>query len=194
MTRQRKLFLLLAVVVVGAVVATVLVFVAGRDTSDRPREFAVTEVPVCDLISEADTERLDMIYPPVLFGYDLEYGEKGAGCGFHTRSGPVVELNIITNYGIDRWIDGDVGRGTTFEDLERIRGFRVIKVRTPTEKRHPDDSCRLYIDIADGQSLKVSVLNSEPGESDSDRAESAPPACEAAYKTAEVAMRTLTSK
>lgn len=184
MTRRR--ILLVAAVVVGAVAATVVVLVVGRDTSDRPRELAIDAVPSCQLISQADLARLDVIAEPIP-GYTLEYGEEGTGCRFLSRSGPDVELDVITNHGIDRWTSDDVGGGTTFEDTARIRGFRVVKVQTPGEKSFPEDFCRLYVDVADDQSLKVYL-------SEADRKKSDPPLCDVANQAAEAAMRTLTSK
>jgi len=185
--KRRTFFLLLVVVVVGAIGVTVFVFVDKRGNSDRPRELAMTEVPPCELISKTDLKRLNVIARPDP-GFDLEYSEEGTGCRFlPVYPEPTIELNEITNYGIDRWTDDDVGGGTYFEDVARIRGFRVIKVWTPGQKDNHDSSCRLYVDVADDQSLKVSIF-------DADRRASSPPVCEVTYQAAEAAMRTLTSR
>lgn len=182
---KRRILLLTAVAATCAVAATVLAVVMGRGTSDRPRELAMTAVPPCELISQEDLLGLDVISRPDP-GVDLELGEEGTGCRFFARDGTTIMLNEITNYGIDRWTDGDID-DTTFDDVARISGFRVVKVWMSREKDRPDDECKVYIDVADDQSLKVSII-------DADRRESSPPVCDVVYRSAEAAMRTLTSR
>lgn len=108
-------------------------------------------------------------------------------CRVQPRGAPTIDMVEITNYGIDRWTEGDFAN-TTFEDVARIRGFRVVKVLMLSDKvGDPDSGCRLYVDVADEQSLKVRLT--EP-----DRTESDPPLCDVAYQYLEAAMRTLTSR
>ena len=181
MTRRRTLFLLL-MVVVGVVVAAV-VLVASRDTSDRPRELDMTAVPPCELISKADLRRLNTTHLGDRVDLNSEFGEEGPDCRFFARDGATIDLGVVTNHGVDRWTDGDGGRGRTAEDVARIERFRVIRVATRIEREiDPDEDCRIYVDVADDQSLKVFVHGVEPGSAS---------ACDVAHRAAEAAMRTL---
>ncbi len=182
MTRRRILFFF-AVVVVGVVVATV-VLIVGRETSDRPRALDMTAVPPCELISQEALLDLNTTHLGMPDDVSSEFGEEGTGCRFFARGGATINVKEVTNHGVDRWADGDVGVGGSSEDVVRIEGFRVMRVMTRIERElSPDSDCRIYVDVADDQSLKVSVSGGE-------REDSAP-ACDVAHRAAEAAMRTL---
>jgi hypothetical protein len=174
--------LFLVVAAVGVVAATVIL-VVGRDTSDRPRELDMAAVPPCELISQEALLELNTTHLGDPDDVSSEFGEEGTGCRYFVRDGATLNLKEVTNYGIDRWTDGDVRR-TTFEDVARIGGFRTVKVWHSAEQDRPDYVCRIYVDVADDQSLKVDMH-------DVDRRESSPPVCDVVYRAAEAAMRTL---
>jgi uncharacterized protein DUF3558 len=173
MTKRRRFWLLSAVVAV-AVVGTVVVVVAN-DHSDRPRELALTAVPPCELISTSDYERLGVALRPSP-GLELAPGEEGTGCRFLPHNGATVDLMEITEVDLG-WADGT-------EDFPRINGFPVVRAWTTSEEDSSYDPCRLYVDVADDEALKVYVKGVDAKKSDIS-------SCDVAYQFAEAAMRTL---
>lgn len=70
----------------------------------------------------------------------------------------------------------------TAVDLPRIQDYRTIKARNFDVPSDPHDLCRLYVDVAGGQSLRAET--GPNGEDDL-------PSCDVAHQHADAAMVTL---
>ena len=166
---------------IGAVLLAGLELVAGCGSSDRPAELSLSDVKACELIPRSDFRKLHIVPEPQSLDPTPGVNTEGSSCLYLLRNGNSATLSAITNHGIDRWIDVS-SEDARFKDVPRIQGYRTIQVWFTYDTAAPHHTCRLFVDVADGQSLKVSVgQNSEDD----------PPTCEAARQFAETAMHTL---
>lgn len=154
---------------------------AACGSSDRPKEISLDDVQPCDLLSGSELAGLGVFAKPNP-GPNLTAGEEGAGCLYTPKSGGRIDLDKITNYGVDRWTDSPPGHART-KELPRSNGFRVVEVSRDYDSTGPHANCTLYVDVASGQSLKVQVA--ENGEKD-------PPTCDTARRFVDAAVKTLT--
>lgn len=164
-----------------AALLTTLGLVIGCGSSDRPSELSLSDVKPCDLIPRSELEQLRVAGEPQSLDAPPGVDTEGAACYYLLRTDTNLTVNAITNHGIDRWIDGPF-EDARFKDVPRIQGYRTIQVWYTHDRAEPHNTCRLYVDVAGGQSLKVQVdANSEDD----------PPTCETARQFAETAMQTL---
>ncbi|QGK71716.1 DUF3558 domain-containing protein [Allosaccharopolyspora coralli] len=170
---RRLSSLVLAVVAVAGLAA-------GCGSSDRPRDLSLDEVQPCDLISQSELNALQVTAQPSPVPAVSGADEKGSTCMYSPRYGGTVRVSVVTNHGIDRWTGGSMS--SKAKDLPRIQGYRTILVSPAEIPLGPRDLCRLYVDVAGGQSLRAI---GGPG------TENEPSACEKARQFAEVAVRSL---
>ncbi|WP_456241592.1 DUF3558 family protein [Actinopolyspora lacussalsi] len=167
---------------VAAVLLVGLGVVSACGSSDRPRELSVSDVKPCDLINSESLQGMritqEVQKADSVPGIDTE----GSTCFYSISTGNSIYVSTVTNHGIGRWTDPPFDRARS-EEGSRIQGFRTIKVWYETERPKPDGRCRVYVDVAGGQSLRVEVDQSY---SDED-----PSTCTTARRFAEAAMRTL---
>ncbi|WP_347567475.1 DUF3558 family protein [Actinopolyspora sp. BKK1] len=166
----------------GAVVLLAGFVLVSGCGSDRPAELSVDEVKPCELIPQSahqrlriavETQKLDSVE-----GIDTE----GSTCAYRTNTGNSVYVSTITNHGIDRWMDPPF-ESSHSEEVSRIQGYRTVKVWHDSERPDPNHQCRIYVDVAGGQSLRVQVGMTSDEED--------PPTCDTARRFAETAMGTL---
>lgn len=166
---------------VGAVLLMSLTLVTAC-SSDRPRELSMDKVKPCELLSSSTRHQLQVSTQPhssdAVSGSDMD----GHTCSYVVRPGNRVTVSTVTNHGIDRWVDGPLEH-TSFKDVADIRGFRTIRTWQTSEHLTPDQSCTLYIDVAEDQSLRVRV-----GESFD---EGDPPTCGTARRFAQASMKAI---
>ncbi|ASU80608.1 DUF3558 domain-containing protein [Actinopolyspora erythraea] len=166
----------------AAVLLAGLGLVSACGSSDRPRELSVSDVKPCELINKDSLQGMRITQETQKLDFVPGVEAEGSTCFYTTRVGNRIYVNTITNRGIDRWInssDDDVRS----EEVSRIQGFRSVRVWFDSERPDPDHKCRVYVDVAGGQSLEVRV---EQSYSDED-----PPTCTTARRFAEAAMNTL---
>ncbi|WP_438388771.1 DUF3558 family protein [Actinopolyspora saharensis] len=166
----------------GAVVLLAGFVLVSGCGSDRPAELSVDEVKPCELIPQSDHQRLRIAVEPQSLDTVSGVGTEGRTCAYTTNTGNSVYVSTITNHGIDRWTSGEFEH-SKFKELSRIQGFRAIKVWQVPGGSGPDSKCKIYIDVAGGQSLRVQVGMTSDEED--------PPTCDTARRFAETAMKTL---
>jgi hypothetical protein len=154
---------------------------AACGSSDRPSELSLDDVKACELVGRQDLVGLDVQAKPTP-GSNLTAGEEGSGCLYIPRTGGRIDVDAITNYGADRWMDSAPEHARA-EEAPRVRGFRAVKVWRAHDDTGPHGNCTLYVDAAGGQSLKVQVAEND---------EKDPPTCDTARRFADAAMKTLT--
>lgn len=169
---------------IGAVLLVGLGLVMGCGSSDRPSELSLSDVEPCGLIPRSALEQLHATVEPQPFDSPPGINTEGVSCFYLLRTGTSVTVSAITNHGIGRWIDSSF-EDARFKDVPRIQGYRTIQVWYTYDRAEPHNTCRLYVDVADGQSLKVQV---------SANAEDDPPTCDTARQFAETAMQTLVNQ
>ncbi|PRW62792.1 DUF3558 family protein [Actinopolyspora mortivallis] len=167
---------------VAAVLLVGLGVTSACGSSDRPRELSVSDVKPCELINGDSVQGMRITQEVQKLGSAPGVDTEGNTCFYRLRNGNTLYVTIITNHGIGRWTNPPFDRARS-EEVPRIQGFRTIKVWYETESPKPDNKCRIYVDVADGQSLRVEVDRSY---SDED-----PPTCTTARGFAEAAMKTL---
>lgn len=149
-------------------------------SSDRPHELSMDAVSPCGLFTESTREQLDVSTQPRSSDVVSGAGVQGRTCFYVVRPGNQVMVSTVTNHGIDRWTDGSFEH-TKFKDVRSIRGYRTIRTWNIREHLTPDQTCTLYIDVADGQSLRVRVGQSFD--------EKDPPTCETARRFADATLK-----
>lgn len=167
---------------IAAVSLVGFVLVSGCGSSDRPEELSVDEVKPCELIPQSDHQRLRIAMEPQSLDTASGVDTEGSTCAYTTNTGNSVYVSTITNHGIDRWTSGEFEH-SKFNELSRIQGFRAIKVWQVPGGSGPDSKCKIYVDVAGGQSLRVQVGMTSDEED--------PPTCDTARRYAEAAMGTL---
>ncbi|PRW62793.1 DUF3558 family protein [Actinopolyspora mortivallis] len=167
---------------VAAVLLVGLGVASACGSSDRPRELSVSDVKPCELINGDSVQGMRIGQETQKLDFAPGIETEGSTCFYSLRVGNRIYVNTITNHGIDRWINPS-DDDTRSEEVPRIQGFRAVKVWFDSERPDPDHKCRIYVDVAAGQSLEVRV---EQSYSDED-----PPTCTTARGFAEAAMKTL---
>ncbi|WP_245755671.1 DUF3558 family protein [Actinopolyspora alba] len=142
----------------------------------------MSDVRPCDLINSESVQGMRIGQESQKLGFAPGIDAEGNTCFYSIKIGNRIYVNTITNQGIDRWIDPS-DEDTRSEEVSRIQGFRAVKVWFDSKRPDPDHKCRIYVDVAAGQSLEVRV---EQSYSDED-----PSTCTTARRFAEAAMRTL---
>ncbi|WP_083921664.1 DUF3558 family protein [Actinopolyspora halophila] len=166
----------------GAVVLLVGFVLVSACGSDRPEALSMDEVKPCELISQSDLKRFQVRAQPQSRGSVSGVGTEGSSCYYNPLNTNSVRISAITNHGIDRWMNGSLEH-SKFKELSRIQGFRAIKVWQVPGGSGPDSNCKVYVDVAGGQSLRVQVDRSFEKKD--------PPTCDTARRYAEAAMKTL---
>lgn len=167
---------------IAALLMAGLGLVTACGSSDRPRELSMDDVKPCELVAPYDIHRLEIRAEPQPHDSVSGVGTEGRTCYYNPYNGSSVYVSTITNHGIDRWMDGTFEH-SEFQEIPRIQGFRAIEVWQGDEHPGPDDRCEIYVDVADGQSLRVEAETSFEDED--------PPTCDTARQFAEVAMESL---
>ncbi|WP_017977209.1 DUF3558 family protein [Actinopolyspora halophila] len=167
---------------VAAVSLVGLVLVLGCGSSDRPAELSVDEVKPCDLISRNSVQGVQIATESQKMNSVPGVDTEGNTCFYSARNGNTIYVSAITKHGIDRWGDPSFEHVRS-EEVSRIQGYRTVKVWRDSERPGPDSKCKVYVDVAGGQSLRVQV--------DRSFEENDPPTCDTARRYAEVAMKTL---
>lgn len=170
-----------AAVLAGLVVAGVC---AGCGSGDRPAELAVDGVQPCELIDAQTLSGLQVTAEPSPNPVVEGSGEEGSSCDYRPQYGGTVTVSVVTNNGIDRWTGSGEGETTGIE-LPRVEGYRAIRLSGPSYEPGPHGMCTLYVDVADGQSLRA-----EAGPTDAD----APPSCDISRRFAEAAVASLAQR
>lgn len=165
----------------GVLLVTGLGLLTACGSSERPKDVSMDEAKPCELISGSDRSALEVTAKPTT-APNLTAGEEGEGCVYLPRGGDRVDVDKVTNYGIDRWLDDPPSHAKS-ENVPGIEGFRTIKVWRDYDETGPHDGCTLYVDVASGQSLKVQVA---------ENSENDPPTCDTAREFAAAAMKKLT--
>ncbi|MBA8826323.1 hypothetical protein FHX42_003699 [Saccharopolyspora lacisalsi] len=167
---------------VAAVLMVSLGLVAACGSSDRPRELSMGDVKPCDLISQSSFQQIQVSTESQKLDSVPGVDTEGNTCFYRLRTGNTVYVSAITNHGIDRWTNSSFEDARS-QDIPRVQGFRAIKVWFDSDRPDPDHKCRIYVDVAGGQSLRVEV-----GETVN---EEDPPTCDTARRFAEAAMKSL---
>jgi len=153
----------------GAVLLVGLgVTAACGGSSDRPGEISMSDVQPCRLLSAPELKELPAISGPHLVEDLVDVGGlEGSTCKYPVAFGDdpagadnTVEINTVTNHGVEWQVDGPYEHRTV-EEVDDIRGFRTIRVWRGDGARQDSDACTLYLDVAEKQALRVHV-----GESD----------------------------
>ncbi len=167
---------------VAAVLMVGLGLVTACGSSDRPREISMDDVKPCELVSRSDVDRVEIRAEPQsrdsVSGVDVD----GSTCYYNPFNRSNVWVSGITNHGIGRWTNSSFEDARS-QEIARIQGFRAIKVWFDSDRPDPDHRCRVYVDVAGGQSLRVQV--------DESFREEDPPTCTTARRFAEAAMKSL---
>ena len=172
MTRRISSALLVALATAG--------MTAGCGSSDRPAELSLDDVKPCNLISRQTLDTLQVTTDPLPDPLVPGSGEEGSSCFYQPRYGGTVIVSVVTNQGIDHWTDssGD----TKGIDRPRIQGYRTIRLTGPSYESGSHAMCTLYVDVADGQSLRAEAGPNGDGD---------PPSCEISRQFAEAAVASL---
>lgn len=173
----------------GPVALVTIVVIASCSSSDRPSDLSLSEIgDACELISSSDYQQLRVPIEPESLDFVSGVDTDGTTCSYQVLSGDritpggnSVMVSTITNHGIDQWTDGSF-ESSKFQDVARVQRFRTIQVWNTPDRPAPNDRCRLYVDVAGGESLRIMV-----GESD----EEDPPTCDTARRFADAAVQTL---
>jgi|GEM_PF-6797892 len=152
----------------GAVLLVSLGVTVGCGSSDRPREIAVSDVQPCQLLSTPELRELPTISGPHLVEDLVDVGGlEGSTCQYPVAFGDdpagadnTVEINTITNHGVQWQVDGPYEHRTV-EEVDDISGFRTIRVWRGDGARRAGDACTLYLDVAEKQALRVHIGESE---------------------------------
>ncbi|WP_092525277.1 DUF3558 family protein [Actinopolyspora saharensis] len=166
----------------GAVVLLAGFVLVSGCGSDRPAELSVDEVKPCELIPQSAHQQLQVRLAPQSVDSVPEVDTEGDTCYYSPHERSNVWVSAITNHGIDRWVDPPFDHAHS-EEVSRIQGYRTMKVWLDSERPDPNHQCRIYVDVASGQSLRVKVDESSEKED--------PPTCTTARRYAELAMKTL---
>lgn len=163
----------------GVVLLASLGVTAGCGSSDRPQELPVGDVQPCKLISSAALRALPTASGPHLVKDVVEGGDlDGSTCKYplgsddgSTDADNEVAISTVTNHGIDWQVDGP-HEHRSVADVSDVRGFHTVRVWRGDDKPDENDQCELYVDVAEGQALRVQVDESfDDGQ---------PPTCETA--------------
>lgn len=167
---------------VGALWAVVsLLLITACAGSNRPRELSLSEVDPCRLVAPQDLQRLQVEANPQPVPGIEGVDEEGLGCQYLPLTHESVTISGVMNQGIDRWTGGSVDDAQV-KEVAPIRGFPTVRVRSRLSTFGQHEECILYVDVADGQSLKVLVAeNSEEND----------PTCVTARNFGEAALATL---
>ncbi|MHA6802148.1 DUF3558 family protein [Salinifilum ghardaiensis] len=156
--------------------------VVSACSSDRPRDISMDDVKPCELIDQPSVGQLQISQEAQKLDSVPGIDTEGNTCFYSVDTGTTLYVSAITNHGIDRWTDPPFDDARS-EESPRIRGHRAVKVWYDNERPDPDHECRTYVDVADGQSLRVRV--------DRSFSEDDPPTCDTARQFAEAAMKGL---
>lgn len=113
----------------------------------RPAEVRLDDVDPCGVLSQDERLRLSLDNPPTAY-VEPAFGNAKACTIRSTISGNVLRLALVTEQGVDVWLDENA---QVEAQVISVAGYPALTVRTPGLEH----LCTVEVDVAKGQFLDV---------------------------------------